>query len=301
MKYDIARIKDSLPSISALFERAGHSVRRSGSARFACCPFHEEDTPSCMIDDDAGRFHCFGCGEAGDAIDFHQKTWGTSLQETLARLASSHGISPVNDGYTPKVKPTAAKDEPIEPMTGSQLDRWHQACERLQRADAEVQRIAEWRGIDPACIRWAASRGLMGLYIWWDIPREAFLVEMPSPKGPLPVSVHIRLAPGSKGHHGRDGKASWNFDPKKRGAWPFIIGDPSTADYIFLLEGQWDALALVSIMGWHKREKWPPVCIIGLRGSTSGSKLLAHSLNPKARLFAIADADGAGAGWFEEN
>jgi len=124
---------------------------------------------------------------------------------------------------------------------------------------------------------------------------------MPSPKGLLPVSVHIRLAPGSKGHHGRDGKASWNFDPKKRGAWPFVIGDPSTADYIFLLEGQWDALALVSMMGWHLREPWPPVAVIGLRGSTSGSKLLAHTLNPKSRLFAIADADGAGAAWFEEN
>jgi hypothetical protein len=300
MKYDIARIKSSLPAISTFFERDGISVRRSGSARFACCPFHEEKTPSCQVDDDTGRFHCFGCGAGGDALDYLQKTWGTSLQDTLARLAASQGILPETTPHNaPKATPRR-QDDPIEPMTGIQLARWHEACERLQRAEGEIHRIATWRGIDPECVRWAAHRGLMGSYLWWDQSREAFLVEMPSPKGLLPVSVHIRLAPGSKGHHGRDGKASWNFDPKKRGAWPFVIGDPATADYLFLLEGQWDALALVSVMGWHRRETWPPVAIIGLRGSTSGAKLLAHTLNPKARLFAIADADGAGAAWFKE-
>jgi hypothetical protein len=123
---------------------------------------------------------------------------------------------------------------------------------------------------------------------------------MPYGSGLIPVSVHIRLSPGSKGHHGRDKKASWNFDPVGKGAWPFIIGNASTADYIFLLEGQWDALALVSMMGWHRRKVWPRIAVIGLRGSTSGRKLQGYDLNKKARLFAIADADGAGAGWFKD-
>jgi hypothetical protein len=300
MKYDITRIKESLPPLSTLFERDGHPVRRSGTARFSCCPFHEERTPSCQVDDDTGRFHCFGCGAGGDAIDYLQKTWGTSLKDTLERLASSHGISPNPAARSaPKPAPAKKEDNTPVPMTGHQLAVWQEACDRLLRAEGEINRIAEWRGIDPDCVRWAASHGLMGSYQWWDSMREAFLVEMPSAAGPLPVSVHIRLAPGSKGHHGRDAKASWNFNPKKCGAWPFLIGNPSTAEYLFLMEGQWDALALVSVMGWHRRETWPPVAVIGLRGASSGSKLFAHNLNPKARLFAIADADGAGARWFE--
>jgi hypothetical protein len=299
--YDIQRIKDSLPPLSQLFTRDGYAVKRSGSAMFSCCPFHEEKTPSCQVDDDAGRFHCFGCGAGGDSIDYLQKTWGTSFQDTLAQLASSHGILPDSYSHAPRKAATPKPEEPIGPMTGAQLDRWQQSCERLLHAEGEIQRIAEWRGIDPECVRWAAARGLMGLYIWWDIPREAFLVEMPSPSGLLPVSVHIRLAPRSKGHpRPEENKASWNFDPKKRGAWPFVIGDPATAEYIFLLEGQWDALALVSMMGWHRREKWPRIALFGLRGSSGGGKMLAHTLNPRARLFAIADADGAGAAWFEE-
>lgn len=304
MKFDIPRIKSQLPSLSQMLERDGHSVRRSGSALFTCCPFHEEKTPSCQVDDDSGRFHCFGCGSGGDVMDYWQKSRGLSFQDSIAQLASLAGVGPDVSYTTPTSTQRPAKAQPEEevlPMDGTQLARWQEACDRLLRAEGEIQRIASWRGIDPDCIRWAAARGLMGTYLWWDQPREAFLVEMPSPNGRLPVSVHIRLAPGTKGHHGRDSKPSWNFDPKKRGAWPFVIGDPSSASYIFLLEGQWDALALVSMMGWHRRERWPDIAVFGLRGSTSGGKLLAHRLNPKARVFAVADADGAGAGWFDEN
>lgn len=299
-KFDIVRIKQSLPPLSEMLEKCGHSIRRSGGALFTCCPFHEEKTPSCRVDDETGKFHCFGCGAGGDAIDFWQRHRGITIQDALGELASMAGVIP--GGYTPApaarpVKPAAAAS--IAPMTGELLEQWQQATQRLADSPREIQRIAEWRGIDPACVEWAAKQGLIGTYVWWNLPREAFLVEMPDGAGGrLPVSIHIRLAPHSKGNPRKDGKASWNFNPKGCGSWPFIIGNPATARYIFLLEGQWDALALVSTMGWH-RGPWPRIAVIGLRGSTSGNKALAHSFNPAATVFAIADADGAGAGWFE--
>ena len=55
-----------------------------------CCPFHSDRNPSMKVDD---RFHCFGCGEDGDVIDFTAKLFGVSLKEAAQRLASDFGIS----------------------------------------------------------------------------------------------------------------------------------------------------------------------------------------------------------------
>ena len=70
--YDIVRIKEKLPAISELMARHGHETRRVGTAMFMRCPFHEEKSPSCQVDDTLGRFHCFGCGKGGDAFDYWQ-------------------------------------------------------------------------------------------------------------------------------------------------------------------------------------------------------------------------------------
>lgn len=299
--YDIVRIKELLPPLSEILDRDGHQLRNAGTAKFMRCAFHEEKSASCHVDDTAGRFHCFGCGAGGDIFDYWQKFRGLSFQDSLAQLAGIAGVGPqMKDGgawIKPAAKPIT-EDKSPDPLTGLHLTRWLDACDYLLEHDEEINRIATWRGIDPECIRFAARKGLMGAYNYWGTQREAFLVEMPSMDGLLPVSVHIRLAPGSKGNE-QSSKASWRFDPSKCGSWPFIIGDLTTADYVFLMEGQWDALAMVSVMGWHLRPEWPKVAVVGLRGSTSGAKLLKHEINPKAHLFAIADSDGAGAKWFE--
>ena len=114
----------------------------------------------------------------------------------------------------------------------------------------------------------------------------------------IPVSCHIRLAANTKGNE--HPKQSWRFSPSGCGSWPFIAGDHTTAKYLFILEGQWDALALIDVMEWHTLKKWPSsTCVIGLRGATSGDKLLAHyQLRKDAIAFAFADADTAGATWF---
>lgn len=302
--YDIVRIKEKLPAISELMARQGHTTRKVGTAMFMCCPFHEEKSPSCQIDDTLGRFHCFGCGKGGDAFDYWQHARGLSFQDSLAELAGIAGVGPEFHGQgRDYVKPAPRVKEPEkapDPLTGPALATWQHACDSLSSDPQEIARIAAWRGIDPAAIAFAARRGLMGQYRYMGHDREAFLVEMPSPIGLVPVSVHIRIAPGTRGNENST-KASWRFDPAKCGSWPFLIGDPAAADHIFLLEGQWDALALVSVMGWHLKERWPRVAVIGLRGSTSGAKLMLHEINPAAQLFAIADADGAGARWFEDD
>src|SRR5271170_3386613 len=62
-------------------------LKRSGSAYKALCPFHEEKSPSFMVQKGDSHYHCFGCGAHGDAIAFlmtHIKMGFTEAVESLA-------------------------------------------------------------------------------------------------------------------------------------------------------------------------------------------------------------------------
>ena len=64
----------------------GIEVKRNG---MACCPFHEDKNPSMKVDQ---RFHCFGCGEDGDVIDFIAKLFDLSPKEAAEKLAQDFGL-----------------------------------------------------------------------------------------------------------------------------------------------------------------------------------------------------------------
>src|SRR5262245_55588905 len=62
-------------------------LQRSGSSYKALCPFHEEKTPSFMLQKGDTHYHCFGCGAHGDAIAFlmtHVKMPFVDAVESLA-------------------------------------------------------------------------------------------------------------------------------------------------------------------------------------------------------------------------
>jgi DNA primase len=56
------------------------------------CPFHDERTPSFHVRPPVGRWHCFGCGEDGDVIDFVQKVDHLTFTEAVERLAARLGF-----------------------------------------------------------------------------------------------------------------------------------------------------------------------------------------------------------------
>jgi DNA primase len=56
------------------------------------CPFHDEKTPSFTVRPTLGTFHCFGCGEGGDVLDFVQKVEHLSFTESVERLAAKLGM-----------------------------------------------------------------------------------------------------------------------------------------------------------------------------------------------------------------
>ena len=57
----------------------GYHVRRAGSSLKCCCPFHHEKTPSFVINQNEGYYHCFGCGVSGTAFTFVAREEGLSF------------------------------------------------------------------------------------------------------------------------------------------------------------------------------------------------------------------------------
>ena len=78
--------------LAELIASYGVQVRHAGSSLKACCPFHHEKTPSFNINASRGFYHCFGCGESGDAIKFVQKQEGLTFVEAVKKLAEQCGV-----------------------------------------------------------------------------------------------------------------------------------------------------------------------------------------------------------------
>ena len=78
-------VKQSVSTRDAA-EFYGIKVSRNG---MACCPFHDDKNPSMKVDQ---RFHCFGCGEDGDVIDFTAKLFDLSPKEAAEKLAQDFGL-----------------------------------------------------------------------------------------------------------------------------------------------------------------------------------------------------------------
>ena len=86
----INEIKDQLDIVQIISDYV--ELKQSGSNYLGLCPFHNEKTPSFTVSAQKGIFHCFGCGEGGDAISFIMKKENLSYPEAIHFLADKLGI-----------------------------------------------------------------------------------------------------------------------------------------------------------------------------------------------------------------
>ena len=119
--------------IADLISSYGIQLRRTGSDYVACCPFHNEKTPSFHIQPDKGFYHCFGCGESGDCFKFVQKQEGMSFIEAVKKLAAACGVT-----VEEKEDPDAGQRKRLLALH-SQLADFFRRC-LLQAKEAEPAR-----------------------------------------------------------------------------------------------------------------------------------------------------------------
>lgn len=78
------------------------SLKKKGQNMWACCPFHDEKTPSFSIAPNKGFYKCFGCGVSGDSIDFVMELEGLTYPEAIRHLANKYGIKIDEEERTPE-------------------------------------------------------------------------------------------------------------------------------------------------------------------------------------------------------
>lgn len=78
------------------------SLKRRGANWVACCPFHNEKTPSFYVSPSKGIYKCFGCGKAGTAVGFIMEHEHCSYPDALRYLARKYRIEIVEEELTPE-------------------------------------------------------------------------------------------------------------------------------------------------------------------------------------------------------
>ena len=78
-------------------------LKRTGSNFKGCCPFHKEKTPSFVVSETRQTYHCFGCGEHGDAVGFVMKYYNKTFPEAVEQLAVQYGVE-INTVYAQQGK-----------------------------------------------------------------------------------------------------------------------------------------------------------------------------------------------------
>src|SRR5690242_12343124 len=122
---------------------------RAGREWKACCPFHNEKTPSFTVNDDKGFYHCFGCGAHGDAIRFLTDQRGMPFMDAVKELAAKAGMDvPAPD---PKAKERSDRAATLTDVMAS-VAKWY--TEQLNGLNGgEARDYLKRRGIEAETVQ----------------------------------------------------------------------------------------------------------------------------------------------------
>src|SRR5256885_129965 len=122
---------------------------RAGREWKACCPFHNEKTPSFTVNDDKGFYHCFGCGAHGDAIRYLTDQRGMPFVDAVKELAAKAGMEvPAPD---PQAKERADRAASLTDVMGEVAKYYAEQLQSIAGADARD--YLKRRGLEQATIQ----------------------------------------------------------------------------------------------------------------------------------------------------
>src|SRR4051794_40415326 len=145
-KDSIERVREAVDMVELVGART--DLRRAGRNWTGLCPFHDERTPSFSVDAEKKLYHCFGCGESGDAIDFVKATEAFDFREAVEHLADRCGVE--------------LKLEREDPLAEERRRRRERLLKLIERTAAYYERML-WTSAEAGRARdYLAGRGLGG-------------------------------------------------------------------------------------------------------------------------------------------
>jgi DNA primase len=137
---------DELRARTTLSALIGRSVKitRAGREYKACCPFHNEKTPSFTINDEKGFYHCFGCGAHGDAIRWMTEHNGLPFIDAVKELAQAAGLDMPEDD--PRAAQRAERARGLHEVMADAAKFYSEQLRGI--AGAEARALLQRRGIN---------------------------------------------------------------------------------------------------------------------------------------------------------
>lgn len=274
---DVERLRRdvSLPDTAASF---GVKLDKDGREWIACCPFHAEDTPSFTIfvgKDKVERFHCFGCPERGDVLDFVQKIKGVDLKEAIRILGGGQTDRPNVAPRRVEARDIYAGIEPIDPPDGAVIEPGKRVRLYNPKRAGPDSEGREWGGFAPSMVfpYRRADGSLLGYVLRHDLgggDKET------------PMVMAVRLP---------DGRECWS-------RFPFPKPRP-----LYGLERLGDARQVIVVEGEKCRDKLAAATgrtVVSWAGGTQGVKHTDWTPLAGRNVVIWPDADKPGLGTADE-
>ncbi|MEX2963525.1 DNA primase [Microbulbifer sp. TYP-18] len=97
-------------------------LRKTGKNYSACCPFHDEKTPSFTVSPDKQFYYCFGCGANGNAIGFLMEYDRLGFPEAVEKLAATRGLEVPREQLAPGQEKRQRESQPLYQFTEQAAD-----------------------------------------------------------------------------------------------------------------------------------------------------------------------------------
>lgn len=134
----IDQLLDRLDIVEVVNDRV--PLKRQGAEYSACCPFHDEKTPSFTVSPSKQFYHCFGCGAHGTAFDFVMEYEHLNFPEAIEELARSVGM-PV-----PKEVGTQEPEQQLKPIYEINSQARDFYCAQLRKHPETSQAVDYLKG-----------------------------------------------------------------------------------------------------------------------------------------------------------
>ena len=125
------------------------ALKKAGTSWKACCPFHQEKTPSFVVSEDKQIWHCFGCAKGGDIFGFIREIEGIEFRDSMRLLAKRAGIK--LEKQDPKKE--SERERTLEILR--KASTWyHQALKTAKSAESVRQYVSDRKIKDETTDLW---------------------------------------------------------------------------------------------------------------------------------------------------